>query len=364
MCYAVPYYSVAALMPNQQQHEVVTSYKNAMMLLTYRQKTLTFMDNLRQADQLLQWTEQQQLSHPELQQAARHIALQPATNDWLKLANRLLLFVAALLLGSAVVFFFAYNWPLLHYLAKLALAGTAVLVSGSIALVSPADSLPRRAAILTCIILTGALLALIGQTYQTGADIWQLFAGWAALITPLVLLSKSRASYLLWFLLIELALWRYMDSNSGLWLFSNAQQLLLIILANLLLLLFAEFALLRLGVTKHKPLLWLAALALLAPLTFAGILGVWETNYRLNLLCYLLTVCVLAMWYFRRARDLLIFALLLFSAIAVSTVILSRLLDGADGFIVVNLLALYVIGCSAAAAVWLKKILQESTHDN
>lgn len=322
------------------------------------------MDNLRQADQLLQWTEQQQLNRQQLQQAATEYALHPATTDWLSLANRLLLFVAVLLFGSALIFFFAYNWPLMHYLAKFALAGIAVLLSGSLALISPADSLLRRAALLACAILTGSLLALIGQTYQTGADIWQLFASWAALITPLVLLSKSRASYLLWFVLLQLTLWRYLDSNAGFWLFSDAQQLLLLTLANLLLLVFAEFALRRLGVAKHQPLLWLAALALLAPLTFAGILGVWESRYQLNLLCYLLTACALALWYFRLQRDLLIFSLLLFSAIAVSTAMLSRLLDAADGFVVVNLLALYVIGSSAAAAVWLKKLLQEVADGN
>ena len=33
-----------------------------------------------------------------------------------------------------------------------------------------------------CSVLVGALLAVYGQVYQTGADAWQLFAGWAALI--------------------------------------------------------------------------------------------------------------------------------------------------------------------------------------
>ena len=219
------------------------------------------MDNLRQADQLLQWTEQQQLSPQQLQPASELFALQPATSDWLTQANRLLLMAAVVLLGSALIFFFAYNWPLLHHLAKLGLAGTAVLLSGVTALLCPTDRLPRRAAMFACAILTGALLALIGQTYQTGADIWQLFAAWAALITPLVLLSKSRGSYLLWFVLLELALWRYLDTRSRFWLLDSAEKLALFSLLNLLLLLFAEFVLQQLGVRQHKPLCWLAALA-------------------------------------------------------------------------------------------------------
>uniref|UniRef100_UPI004048E427 DUF2157 domain-containing protein n=1 Tax=Rheinheimera sp. TaxID=1869214 RepID=UPI004048E427 len=320
------------------------------------------MDNLRQADQLLQWTEQQQLSPQQLQQASELFALQPATSDWLTQANRLLLMAAVVLLGSALIFFFAYNWPLLHHLAKLGLAGTAVLLSGVTALLCPADSLPRRAALLACAILSGALLALIGQTYQTGADIWQLFAGWAALITPLVLLSKSRASYLLWFLLIELALWRYLDTRTRFWLLDSAEKLALFSLLNLLLLLFAEFALQPLGVRQHKPLCWLAALALLLPLSIGAIIGTWEARYHVNLISYIILAGLMAWWYFRWQRDLLIFALLLFSAIAVSSMLLGRLLEGADDFFLFNLLALYVIASSAGAAIWLKQLLRESRH--
>lgn len=322
------------------------------------------MDNLNQADQLLKWTEQQHLNKHQLQQAAQQLALQPATVDWLTQANRVLLFSAAVLLGSALIFFFAYNWPLLHYLAKFALAGAAVLLTGSLALFSQSASIMRRAAMLLCAIFSGALLALIGQTYQTGADIWQLFAGWAALITPLVMLSKSRANYLLWCILLELALWRYLDSQSRFWLFDSASQLQLITLANLLLLLFAEFALPRLGVHKHKPLVWLAALALLLPLTLGAIIGVWENRYQLNLLCYLLIAAGLTWWYLRQQRDVLIVALLLFSAIAFSTAVLAWILDGTDGFFTVNLLAMFVIGSSAGAAIWLKKLLPEARHDH
>jgi uncharacterized membrane protein len=318
------------------------------------------MNNLHQADTLLQWAERQQLNAGQLPHAMQHVPLQPAVQDWLTLANRLLLFAAVVLLGSAIIFFFAFNWPQLHYLAKLALAGTFVLIAGVVALLSPADSLIRRSALLGCAICSGALLALIGQTYQTGADIWQLFASWAALITPLVLLSKSRASYLLWGILLELALWRYVDSQSGFWLINSAQQFMLLTLANFLLLLLAEFGLPRLGVKAPKPLLWLAALALLVPLTIGAVIGIWEIDYRLNLLSYLLLGSILLCWYYRIRRDLLLFALLLFSAIALSSAALVRLLDAADGFFVANLLALYVIGCSAAAALWLKRLLQEA----
>jgi uncharacterized membrane protein len=317
------------------------------------------MDRLRHTDQLLQWAEQQHLSAEQLQLANKQQPLQPTPQQWLVLANHILLFGCVILISSALIFFFAHNWPLMHYLVKFALAASAVLASGMLAAFCPQPGRGQRVALFAAAILTGALLALIGQTYQTGADIWQLFAGWAALITPLVLLSKSRACYLLWFTLLELALWRHFAHHAWFWLFGPADMLLYLTLANLMLLLLSELALPRLGVLHAKPLAWLSAVALILPLSIGAMLGTWEENYQLNLVCYLLLGTVLALYYFRLARDVLIFALLLFSGIAVSTSALAQLLQFSDSFVGVNMLALYVIGSSAAAAVWLKHLLRE-----
>jgi uncharacterized membrane protein len=317
------------------------------------------MDQLRRADQLLQWTEQQQLNNDQLQQAAGRYALQPATDLWLILANRVLLFAAVVLLSSALIFFIAHNWPLMHYFAKFALAGAALLTAGTVAFFSNVQSLLQRAALLAAALMSGALLALIGQTYQTGADIWQLFATWALLITPLVLLSGSRACYLLWFMLLELALGRYLHTQSDFfWLPASPVMILNLALANLLLLVFAEFALPRLRVKANQTLVWLAALLLIAPLTYGAAIGVWDSDYRPNLLAYLLIAAMATLWYLRRRRDVLVLALLTFSAISVATSMLAQLLEYTDEFFAMNLLALFVIGSSAGAVIWLKKLLQ------
>ena len=46
-----------------------------------------------------------------------------------------------------------------------------------------------KAALLAASLFVGALLALIGQIYQTGADTFEMFAAWAALILPWVLVG-------------------------------------------------------------------------------------------------------------------------------------------------------------------------------
>ena len=47
-------------------------------------------------------------------------------------------------------------------------------------------------------LLVGALLALVGQTYQTGADTFELFAVCAAAILPWVLVACFPTLWVLW----------------------------------------------------------------------------------------------------------------------------------------------------------------------
>ena len=67
----------------------------------------------------------------------------------------------------------------------------------------------RPAALFCATLVLGGLLAFVGQTYQTGADAWQLFAVWAALALIWVSLSRSDWLWLLWVLIAAtgLAMW-------------------------------------------------------------------------------------------------------------------------------------------------------------
>jgi uncharacterized membrane protein len=63
-----------------------------------------------------------------------------------------------------------------------------------------------EAALIAACLATGALLALFGQTYQTGADPWSLFFVWAALILPWMLAAARPAGWLLWLVVANVAL--------------------------------------------------------------------------------------------------------------------------------------------------------------
>lgn len=106
-------------------------------------------------------------------------------------------------LSSGVVTWVAANWQSISSTQKLLLVQCVLLLIG-VSLValrqrSGTDGVSRRLsnywwyqslAFLGAVV-SGALIALVGQIYQTGADTWQLFAVWFVLILPWLAFSPN-----------------------------------------------------------------------------------------------------------------------------------------------------------------------------
>ena len=120
--------------------------------------------------------------------------------------ERGLALLAALLLGAGLIFWVAANWQDQTRAFKLGLLEGAVLLGALAALPFPRM---RTAALLLATLALGALLAFVGQTYQTGADAWQLFATWAALALVWALVARSDGLWAVWLLIagLAIALW-------------------------------------------------------------------------------------------------------------------------------------------------------------
>lgn len=110
---------------------------------------------------------------------------------------------AATLLGAGLVFFVAANWQAQTRGFKLLLLQAAVLAPALAACVWPRA---RAVGLLLATLALGALLAFVGQTYQTGADAWQLFALWALLALPWVVLARTDWLWAAWVLIAATAL--------------------------------------------------------------------------------------------------------------------------------------------------------------
>ncbi len=122
---------------------------------------------------------------------------------------------------SGVIYFFAANWSGLTRFEKLGLAAVLLVFALVLALWRGLDTMAGRLALLSATVLTGAFMAVFGQVYQTGADAWQLFATWAVLTLPWMVVSRFTAHVIAWLVVLELAVgtaWMQ-ELHPGLWQF-------------------------------------------------------------------------------------------------------------------------------------------------
>ncbi len=124
----------------------------------------------------------------------------------------LMAFGIALVL-TGIIFFFAFNWASIPDLAKLALIEAGIILCAFGAWLLSRENLAGRLLLMAAAVLTGVFLAVFGQIYQTGADAWQLFALWAALITLWTLIGRFLPLWILWLGLINLAFYLWWDST-------------------------------------------------------------------------------------------------------------------------------------------------------
>jgi uncharacterized membrane protein len=126
--------------------------------------------------------------------------------DLAKVTQRGLGAVAALLLGAGLIFWVAANWQEQTRHFKFYLIQAVLLVTLASAFFW---SRGRTAMLLLATLALGGLFAFIGQTYQTGADPWQLFAAWGALALLWMFAARSDLLWALWVLIVGtgIALW-------------------------------------------------------------------------------------------------------------------------------------------------------------
>jgi uncharacterized membrane protein len=130
----------------------------------------------------------------------------PGREAWAKVLDRTLLLAGAVLVLAGVVCFFAWNWADLHRFAKLGLVAAGIVASGAGALRLGLDRLAGQVALSAAAVLAGVLLAVYGQIYQTGADAFELFRGWALLALPFALAARFPPLWAFWLAVVNVAL--------------------------------------------------------------------------------------------------------------------------------------------------------------
>src|SRR5690349_6581954 len=106
-------------------------------------------------------------------QVERAMALahaRPTALEASRFASRALLLAGVMSLAAGIVFFIAANWSELRVVGRFVLTEALFLITLALALWRPPKQAVGRYASLGAFMLVGTLLALFGQTYQTGAN--------------------------------------------------------------------------------------------------------------------------------------------------------------------------------------------------
>lgn len=155
---------------------------------------------------LLDWAEAGLIEAEDLPRALALGGVLPRAEGWRHFLDRLLLWLGTALAAAGVICFFAYNWNRLGRFFKLGLVEAVIVLALVVVWRVGVDGRAGKAALLTAALAVGALVALIGQTYQTGADTAEIFATWALLILPWVLVARFPALWLVWLALLHLVI--------------------------------------------------------------------------------------------------------------------------------------------------------------
>ncbi len=343
-----------------------------------------------------QLVKQHKLPIEHVDAAARHLQVYPSKRGWLNFFDKALLIIGAVALVLSLVFFVAYNWQNLGKVGKFALVEGALVITITLYVALSFRrkfKFIRQLLLLIASVITGSLLALFGQVYQTGADTWQLFFGWAVLIIPWVFIARFPALWLLWLGLMNAFLVLYLDvvdlsfiNNS----YQSTLQFALFALVNFvalnLWLIFSDnknslnskvfntngSTANQIVLQTQSSLHWssyVVGLVSTITITSVALITAFENN---NALVILLSLSLWLGWaafiywrFYQRDTDLLMLTYLCFSIIVVVIVWVNKLLFSAlweaGGFL---LLALLLIAMSSAAVVWLRRVANESNQNS
>ena len=339
------------------------------------------------------------LSHADV--AATHLEVYPTKQTWLAFFDKALLAIGAVALVLSLVFFVAFNWQHMGKMGKFALVEGALVITIALYVAfsfRQRFQLIRQLLLLISSVITGSLLALFGQVYQTGADTWQLFFGWAILITPWVLIARFPALWLLWLGIINACLMLYMDVANLSFIDAINQSIAQVWLLALINFIAFNLWLVSIDKTKSQPvsihkspaektssplitsktnqrtkssLHWSTYVVGLLSTCFITYLAIIPVFENINSLAIVISSiawlgwCGFMLWHFyHRHADLLMLTYLSFSIISVVMFWVGEsLLDNFDaaGFLILTLL---LIGMSSAAVVWLRKVARLNHENN
>ncbi|MBB1138046.1 DUF2157 domain-containing protein [Myroides sp. WP-1] len=129
-----------------------------------------------------------------------------SSNQWKDFGYYTLLACGIGFFVSGVLFFFAFNWDHMPANVKFILVGSAIVCSAYFSITTRVKESINKICLIATSVLVGVLLAVFGQTYQTGANAYDLFLTWLLVVTPLTIVSQSTYQWLFFSILANTTL--------------------------------------------------------------------------------------------------------------------------------------------------------------
>lgn len=152
------------------------------------------------------------LSTPALRRALALTVGTPPARRWRPFLSKAALILGGASLLAGAIYFFAYNWESMPRVLRFGVLEAGLAGAALWPLLRPRTD-ARPVALAFAAVLMGPLLAVYGQEYQTGADPWELFAGWVVLALPFALAARWTPLNVLLGALANVALWRWFDER-------------------------------------------------------------------------------------------------------------------------------------------------------
>lgn len=322
-------------------------------------------DTVAEQTRLREWRRDGALDTATATAASEVLGPAPDPALWRWFLDRLALWLGIALCAAGAICFVAANWEHIGKFTRL--YGAQILLVAAVAAAARLGlaRLGGQAALWLAMVLLGGLLALIGQTYQTGADTWELFTLWAALALPWAFAGRHAAIWLLWIAVANIALGLWADTvshplrNNGtntlraVGLFDVALYVAWAIAATR----FAEFS----GRAGPR-LLAVVGLFCLSLAAIDAAVGRDSPRFGYDLCAWVVLIAALAIFELRRTRDRAVLAMMAVAVIGVSTVwqfelateyLFQRNEEPAALWL---LMALAVLAEATAAALWLRRM--------
>lgn len=311
--------------------------------------------------------------------------IRPSDAQWRQFLIPVLCCLGLLSLVAGSVFFIAWNWAWLPKMAKFALAEL-LIVALAVVVWWRWYSTLARSALLAAGLSFGALFALYGQIYQTGADSWELFRAWLYVLLPLALIARQNSLWFCSWLVANLAFQLYYTtmptSLLDLAVSDSFTRLPSAVLHGYLALLAACLIIreaLACRAITHHPESWLASrwfsrvmagfLLLLLTTIVAGNISDWDGNNHFTDITVGWAITLLAGYYLYRYRyqDLCMLTLGIASLTVVGCALIMRLFlyayDTGDLFLTGALMAFWLAVNGSILLKWQRKMVGKEPID-